>query len=105
LFLKRVRFYIYLRDNSVCVYCGLDEKKWPNWLFLSVDHLLSKKNPNRENVDYKVTACRFCNGVCNRTKYDTESKKPEEIINLKKAVIKKVIDEYKEFFDKNVNIK
>ena len=80
---------IYSRDNYVCVYCGLDGKIWPNWLFLLVDHLLPPKHPNRENEDYIVTACRFCNGACNKIKYDTENKKPEEIIALKRTAIKK----------------
>lgn len=93
-----------LRDNFICVYCGLDGKVWPNWLFLSIDHLLPQKHPNRDNENYIVTACRFCNGACNRTVFNTTNKKPEEIIALKKSSIKKIRGSYKDFFDKKVKL-
>ncbi len=84
------------------VCCGLDGKIWPNWLFLSWDHLLSKDHPNRNNKDYIVTAYRFCNGVCNRTKFDVDNKKPEELVSLKKVAIEQVRNNYKDFFNQYI---
>jgi len=96
-------YKINLRDNFKCVYCDLDGKIWPNWLFLSCEHLLPKGNPDRDKEKYIVTACRFCNGACNRTEFDTKNKKPEEIIALKKIAIEKVRVGYKDFFDRKVS--
>ena len=28
-------FDVHGRDRFVCVYCGLDGKVWPNWLYLT----------------------------------------------------------------------
>jgi len=60
-------------------------------------------NPDRDKEEYIVTACRFCNGACNRTEFDTKNKKPEEIIALKKIAIEKVRESYKDFFDRKVS--
>jgi hypothetical protein len=50
------------RDNFKCRYCGADgTQSFETWLTLSCDHLLPKGNPNRDNPDYIVTACNFCN--------------------------------------------
>ncbi|TET07211.1 MAG: hypothetical protein E3J83_05240 [Candidatus Atribacteria bacterium] len=103
--LRGYAYSINKRDHFKCVYCGLDGAKWPNWLFLSWDHLLPKEHPGRNDKDYIVTACRFCNGACNRTKFDVENKKPEEIIAIKKVAIEKVRNSYKEFFEQNISEK
>lgn len=100
--LRGYAYKINLRDNFTCVYCGLDGRQWPNWLFLSWDHLLPKGHPNRNNEDFIVTACRFCNGACNRTIFNVENKKPEEIVALKKVAIELVRSSYKNFFNQYV---
>ena len=90
------------RDNFVCRYCGLDGKQWPNWLYLSVDHLLPPGHPQREEPQYKVAACRFCNEACNRTPRSVEGKSPEQLVEEKKRDIRAVHKEYKRFWDENV---
>jgi 5-methylcytosine-specific restriction endonuclease McrA len=58
---------IHVRDNFKCRYCGVDGKSsFDTWLTLTVDHLLPKGNPNRDNPEYMVTACSFCNTADNR---------------------------------------
>lgn len=53
-------FTILERDNFVCTYCGWDCKIWPNWLYLSWDHLLPIGHPHRYDSEYIVAACIFC---------------------------------------------
>jgi 5-methylcytosine-specific restriction endonuclease McrA len=47
------------RDNFTCRYCGLDGRIWPNWLYLSWDHLVPISDPLRDDETYIVAApCR-----------------------------------------------
>ena len=93
---------IHERDGFICVYCGWDGTRWPNWLFLSWDHLLPKDHPQREQEEFIVTACRFCNGVHNKTKFDVEGKPPDEIVAIKRQKVSERTAEYREFWDENV---
>lgn len=55
------------RDNFVCQYCGLDGKaSFDNWLSLSEEHLLPKGHPHRDDPEFIVTACMFCNTADNQ---------------------------------------
>ena len=92
------------RDNFVCQYCGLDGKEWPNWLYFSWDHLLPKGNPRREDPNYIVAACTFCNVLHNRTQFDVEGKTPQELVEQKRPLILKRRAEYKKFWEGNVQI-
>lgn len=96
--LRGYAYPIHVRDGFRCVYCGLDGAQWPNWLFLSQDHLLPPGHPRREEPAYRVTACRFCNEAANRTTYDVQVRSPEEIVAMKKAVIAKVREAYQQFW-------
>ena len=65
--LRGYAFSIHERDNFKCRYCGLDgSESFDNWLSLSWDHLLPKLHPNRDNHEYIVTACMFCNTADNQ---------------------------------------
>jgi len=90
------------RDNFVCRYCGLDGKQWPNWLYLSVDHLLPPGHPKREDAQYKVAACRFCNEARNRTPRSVEGKSPDQLVEEKKPDVLDAREEYKRFWEENV---
>jgi len=90
------------RDNFVCRYCGLDGKQWPNWLHLSVDHLLPPGHPQREDPQYKVAACRFCNEARNRTRRLVEGKTPDQLVEAKKPDVLAAREEYKRFWEENV---
>jgi hypothetical protein len=55
------------RDGFRCRYCGLDgTSSFGSWLSLSWDHLLPKNDSRRNDTDYIVTACMFCNVADNR---------------------------------------
>jgi 5-methylcytosine-specific restriction endonuclease McrA len=100
--LRGYAHFILKRDGFKCRYCGLDGTQWPNWLYLSWDHLLPKGHPERDNTDFIVAACRFCNEVHNRTDFPVEGKTPEELVEQKKRLILEKRAEYKQFFDKEV---
>jgi len=87
------------RDAFRCRYCGWDGSQWPNWLYLSWDHLLPKGHPQRDDERYIVCACRFCNECCNRTKFQVDGRAPEEIVEAKRAAINKVRNDYFQFWD------
>ena len=58
---------VHRRDGFRCRYCGLDGTAgFGNWLSLSWDHLLPRGNPHRDDLEYIVTACMFCNTADNR---------------------------------------
>ena len=90
------------RDGFVCRYCELDGKEWPNWLYLSEDHLLPHGHPMRDNQNFIVACCRFCNELCNRTQWEVGNKNPEELVAQKKTCIQTKRREYKDFWDAHV---
>jgi 5-methylcytosine-specific restriction endonuclease McrA len=90
------------RDRFTCRYCGLDGAQWPNWLYLSWDHLLPVGHPQRDDPDFIVAACRFCNEAYNRKIYSVEGKTPAELVEQKKVWILKKRAEYRLFFDQQV---
>lgn len=96
---------ILARDNFVCTYCGLDGKVWPNWVYLSLDHLVPEGDSRRDDHDYIVAACRFCNELHNKTMLEVIGKSPQEIIDQKKPLILKRREDYKDFWKENVKPK
>ncbi len=83
---------------------------WPNWLFLSVDHLLPKEHPHRDGDDFIVTACTFCNTADNQ--FFRHSKErglrfdgltPAELIEQRKPYVTRVRTEYKQFWREMVS--
>jgi 5-methylcytosine-specific restriction endonuclease McrA len=90
------------RDGYTCRYCGLDGTIWPNWLYLSWDHLLPKGHPQRDDPAYIVAACRFCNEAHNRTIWDVADKTPKELVEQKKPFVEAKHAEYKTFWEKEV---
>jgi len=72
--LRGYAFQVHKRDGFKCRYCGIDgTKSFDAWLTLSWDHLLPKGHPDRDNLDFIVTACNFCNTADNR--YFEQAKK------------------------------
>lgn len=108
--LRGYGFPIHLRDGFCCQYCGLDGSTWPNWLTLSVDHLLPKDHPLRENEDFVVTACNFCNTADNQffrhairrgLRFDGMS--PAQLVEQRKPYVEQVRRAYKEFWESKVS--
>jgi hypothetical protein len=89
---------VFRRDGFTCRYCGLDGTIWPNWLYLSWDHLLPVGHPQRNDPTYIVAACRFCNEASNRTKWAVDGKSPDELVEQKKPVVLAVREQYRAFW-------
>lgn len=105
--LRGYSFQVHKRDNFVCVYCGLDGKQWPSWLYLSSDHLLPTGHPERDNSEYIVTACVFCNELHNKTVFDVENangalKNQTQLVDQKKILVLERRNQYKEFWEENI---
>jgi hypothetical protein len=108
--LRGYAFPIHKRDDFRCRYCEFDgTKSFENWVGLSWDHLLPHGDPRRENSEYIVTACMFCNTADNRY-FDQakarglqfENKSPAELIEQRRPYVDKTRSSYKEFWEKNV---
>ena len=104
--LRGYAYDIHKRDNFICQYCGVDGKKsCETWLTLTWDHLLPKGHPNRDNPDFIVTACNFCNVADNRY-FDMAEKRGltfdglsrKELVNQRKPYVEKTRNEYYEFW-------
>jgi hypothetical protein len=101
---------IYQRDNFKCQYCGADGKaSFEVWLTLSVDHLLPVGYPDRENDEFKVTACMFCNVADNQYFRHAEKRglsfdglTPEQLVEQRKPYVQDVRDKYEKFWEENV---
>jgi hypothetical protein len=98
---------IHQRDNFTCRYCGADGRtSFEIWLTLSVDHLLPKGHPDRNNPDYIVTACNFCNTADNHyfTKYglNFDGLTPDELVAQRRPYVQAVRQQYQEFWEENV---
>jgi hypothetical protein len=90
------------RDGFICRYCGLDGTVWPNWLYLSWDHLLPKGHSQRDDPAFIVAACLFCNTSCNRTIWEVEGKTPDQLVEQKRPAILAVRARYREFWEHEV---
>ena len=108
--LRGYAFEIHKRDGFKCQYCGADgSKSFETWLTLSVDHLLPKGNPNRDNPEYAVTACHFCNTADNRyfdlaeqrgIRFDGLTR--QELVKQRLPFVQKTRKAYKDFWDLKV---
>ena len=107
--LRGYGFPIHRRDSFRCQYCGLDGSRWPHWLSLSVDHLLPQGHPSREDDDFKVTACRFCNEADNQFFRKAEERglrfdkmTPKDLIKQRRPYVQKVRRDYRVFWETKV---
>ena len=101
---------VHKRDGFVCRYCCVNGKEsFDMWLTLSWDHLLPKNHPDRDNSDYIVTACKFCNTADNRY-FDLaeergllfDGKTPDELVEQRTPYVVKTRNSYMAFWDANV---
>jgi 5-methylcytosine-specific restriction endonuclease McrA len=102
---------VHRRDDFRCRYCGLDGREsFANWLCLSWDHLLPKGHPERDNLDYIVTACMFCNTADNRyfdlavkrgVTFDARS--PEELVAQRLPYVEATRSSYRTFWEEHVH--
>jgi hypothetical protein len=102
---------VHRRDGFRCRYCGLDgTEAFAYWLSLSWDHLLPKGHPNRDNLDYIVTACSFCNTADNRY-FDLAPKRgvrfdgltPDQLVAQRLPYVQATREHYREFWKDHVH--
>lgn len=108
--LRGYAFAVHKRDSFRCRYCGIDgTKSFDTWLTLSWDHLLPKGHPNRDKLEFIVTACQFCNTADNRyfdlaeqrgVKFDALT--PDELVAQRLPFVIKTRQVYREFWEYNV---
>lgn len=108
--LRGYAFPTHQRDGFICRYCGVDGKKsFDTWLTLSWDHLLPKGHPERDNPDFIVAACNFCNTADNRY-FDLAEKRglvfdditPDELVEQRKPYVAATRESYRTFWEKNI---
>lgn len=108
--LRGYAYRVLERDRFRCRYCGLDGREsFRNWLALSWDHLLPKGYPKRDDEDYIVAACSFCNTADNRylekaeaAGFDFDDRTPDELVGLRRKAVQKTRDAYFGFWKTNV---
>ncbi len=108
--LRGYAYPIHRRDGFRCRYCGLDgTKSFASWLSLHWDHLLPKGNLHRDEPDFIVTACMFCNIADNRY-FDLVEKRglrldglsPDELVAQRLRYVEATRQRYKKFWATNV---
>jgi hypothetical protein len=108
--LRGYAYPIHKRDNFKCRYCGADgTKSYDTWLTLSWDHLLPRGHPNRDNPDYIVTACNFCNTADNlyfqhatKRNLSFDGLTPDELVAQRLPYVLKTRQSYREFWEQQI---
>ena len=107
--LRGYGYPIHKRDRFRCKYCDLGCSTWPNWLALSVDHLLPKDHRLRDETSFIVTACMFCNTADNqyfkqagRRGLNFDGMTPQQLVEQRRPYVERVRKEYREFWESNV---
>jgi hypothetical protein len=101
---------VHRRDGFRCRYCGLDgTTSFAAWLSLSWDHLLPKGHPERDNLDYIVTSCMFCNTADNRYFDQALSRglqfdglTPDQLVAQRLPYVERTRDSYNAFWTEHV---
>jgi 5-methylcytosine-specific restriction endonuclease McrA len=92
---------VHLRNNFVCAYCGYDGRSFPNWLQLTVDHVLPTSSGGDDSPENKVTACQACNSITSRMEF-ASSTTIDAAFNEKCARVRLRRKEYFSFWIENV---
>ena len=104
--LRGYAFPIHQRDNFKCRYCSLDgTESFEKWLCLSWDHLLPKGHLKRDDQDYIVTACMFCNTADNQYFIQAENRglkfdglTPDELVAQRLPYVEATRKSYRDFW-------
>ena len=104
--LRGYAFEVLKRDGFKCRYCGLDGRtSFDSWLAFSWDHLLPRGHPERDNPEYIVAACNFCNGADNRYFDMAEERQlsfdglsPEQLVEQRRPYVEKTRQAYNVFW-------
>jgi 5-methylcytosine-specific restriction endonuclease McrA len=76
-------YAIYKRDHFTCVYCGYDGRDFDRWMQLSIDHVLPRSCGGTDDDTNRVTACRSCNSITSRMKFQPNTP-PRTILQQKR---------------------
>jgi len=93
--------------KKLALSCGADGTQYfDTWLSLSWDHLLPKGHPNRDNPDYIVAACNFCNTADNHFFEHAEKRglkfdglTPDELVAQRLPYVLETRRKYREFWE------
>jgi len=86
---------IHVKCNFTCQYCGYDGRAFPNWLQLTVDHVIPRGSGGTDDDDNKVTACQTCNSITSRMKFPPGTT-TKQALDAKR---KRVLTRQTEFFE------
>ncbi len=108
--LRGYAYDVLKRDNFTCRYCGADGRRsFDAWLSLSWDHLLPKGHSDRDNPDFIVAACNFCNCADNHYFEHAEERglkfdglTPDELAAQRLPYVERTRLSYREFWADNV---
>ena len=108
--LRGYSYQIHKRDNFTCRYCGADgAKSFDTWLTLSWDHLLPKGHPDRDNPNFIVTACNFCNTADNlyfrhaaKRGLRFDGLTPDELVEQRRPCVERAREAYRQFWEQQV---
>lgn len=108
--LRHYAHAIHKRDGFRCRYCEVDgSRTFADWLSLSWDHLLPKGHAQRDNPDFIVTACKFCNTADNlyfnhaeKRGLQFDGKTPDELVEQRRPYVERTRAAYREFWEENV---
>ena len=111
--LRGYAFLVNERDQFRCVYCGLDgSRSFEAWLSLSWDHLLPEGDSLRDDQEFIVTACMFCNVADNQyfakaaeRGLSFTSKTPEQLVDQRRPFVMTTRSAYREFWDAKVRFR
>lgn len=102
---------VHRRDGFRCRYCGdIDGRRsFAEWLSLCWDHLLPRGHPRRDDPEYIVTACMFCNTADNRY-FDLAVKRgiqfdgltPDQLVEQRRPYVEATRKSYRAFWDEHV---
>jgi 5-methylcytosine-specific restriction endonuclease McrA len=87
---------VFRRDHFTCLYCGFDGRSFDGWMQLSLEHILPRSSGGGHEIDNLAVACRSCNCITNRMKFDKDARR-EEIIKAKRA---KILSSRKDSYDR-----
>jgi hypothetical protein len=98
------------RDGFRCRYCGLDgTESFAAWLNLTWDHLLPKGHPNRDNPEFIVAACTFCNVADNLYFKEAAARgirfndlSAAQLVEQRRPYVEATRAAYREFWEANV---
>ncbi len=92
---------IHVKCNFICQYCGYDGRAFPNWLQLTVDHVLPLKSGGTDDDNNKVSACQTCNSMTSTMKFPPGTTTAQALEEKRKRVRTRQ-SEFFEFWKKNV---